>query len=80
MNFSTHALNFVKVSGQRTEGDLHFNTAGVTLNGMNLKEENEISVSLKRWTKVEAVFHFFHFFFHVFPNLSNQEENDWRWE
>jgi len=62
------------MNGQRAEGDYHFNTAGFILSRMNLEEQNEISTSFKKYTKVELLFHFFPFFFQFFPSFSGKRE------
>jgi len=42
--------------------------------GKNLRKESQISTSFKERIKAELDFHFFHFFFHIFPRLLNERE------
>jgi hypothetical protein len=58
------------MSGQRTEGDHHFETTGFILNGNNLEGQNGISTPFRKRTPVELLFHFFPFLFYFFPYLS----------
>jgi hypothetical protein len=43
--------------------------------GLSLEKENQISTSFRKWIKAEPVFHFFHFFFHIFPHRLNGGKN-----
>jgi len=39
--------------------------------GLKLEKENQISTPFKKWIRAELIFHFFHFFSHIFPHGLN---------
>jgi len=43
--------------------------------GLKLEKENQISTPFKKWIRAELIFHFFHFFFHIFPHGLNGGKN-----
>jgi len=43
--------------------------------GMNLKKENQISTSLRKWIGRELIFHFIHYLFHIFTHLCKRGKN-----